>query len=422
MEYSFVDDPELRDKLLNARKNSKKEILDEKIIESNVAKEDVKVSSNLAGKNISKPNKKFEKLKSKKRKNKRKRLKPPSTKNLAVSTKQLSSMLRTGLPLLEALNIISDSNEDKTLREVFKEASIGISRGSTLQENLQKYPAIFDEMYIALVSAGETAGLLPEVLDREAKLLESLSKVKAQIKSALAYPIAIFVLTFIVIIIMLVFVIPIFVDMYASSSAKLPAITQLLVDASNLIKNPSFLIKLAPAILISFFIIKKQIKTAKFINWKDSTLLKLPITKDLVTKSCLANFSRTLSSLNSAGVPIIEALTISKKTLGNRVFQRIADRMNIEIQAGQPIYKVLAQEEKLIPIMFTSMFRIGEETGELSEMVDKLADFYEDEVSTSVKSLTSVLEPLMIVFVATVVAFILVAMYLPMFNMMSTVS
>ena len=150
-------------------------------------------------------------------------------------------------------------------------------------------------------------------------------------------------------------------------------------------------------------------------------LLKLPITKDLVTKSCLANFSRTLSSLNSAGVPILEALMISKRTLGNRVFQRIADKMNTEIQAGQPIYKVLALEVKVIPIMFTSMFRIGEETGELSEMVDKLADFYEDEVSTSVKSLTSVLEPLMIVFVAIVVAFILVAMYLPMFNMMSTV-
>ena len=331
-------------------------------------------------------------------------------------------MLRTGLPLLEALNIISESNEDKTLKKVFKEASIGISRGSTLQENLQKYPDIFDEMYIALVSAGETAGLLPEVLEREAKLLESLSKTKSQIKSALTYPIAIFVLTVIVIIVMLVFVIPVFEDMYSNSSAALPAITQLLVDASNLIKNPSFLIKAAPAIVISFFIIKKQIKTTKFINWKDSMLLKLPITKDLVTKSCLANFSRTLSSLNSAGVPIIEALMISKKTLGNRVFQRIADKMNIEIQAGQPIYKVLAQEEELIPIMFTSMFRIGEETGELSEMVDKLADFYEDEVSTSVKSLTSVLEPLMIVFVAIVVAFILIAMYLPMFNMMSTVS
>ena len=422
MEYSFVNDPELRDRLEKARKNNKKKILEEKIIDTNLAKEDVKVSGNSSEKNKSRPNKKFENLKSKKRIKKRKRLKPPSTKSLAVSTKQLSSMLRTGLPLLEALNIISDSNENKTLKEVFREASIGISRGSTLQENLQRYPDIFDEMYIALVSAGETAGLLPEVLDREAKLLESLSKIKAQIKSALTYPIAIFVLTAIVIVIMLVFVIPIFVDMYASSSAPLPGITQLLVNASNLIKNPSFLLKAAPVVLISFFIINKQIKTSKFINWKDSMLLKLPITKDLVTKSCLANFSRTLSSLNSAGVPILESLVISKKTLGNRVFQRIVDKMNIEIQAGQPIYRVLAQEEKLIPIMFTSMFRIGEETGELSEMVDKLADFYEDEVSTAVKSLTSILEPLMIVFVAIVVAFILVAMYLPMFNMMSTVS
>ena len=422
MEYSFIDDPELRDKLIKARKKNEKRVLEKNTINSNLTKEDEVVSSNLSEKNISRKNKKFENLKSKKRNYKRKRLKPPSTKSLAVSTKQLASMLRTGLPLLEALNIISESNEDKTLKAVFKEASIGISRGSTLQENLQKHPEIFDEMYIALVSAGETAGLLPEVLDREAKLLESLSKIKAQIKSALTYPIAIVVLTAIVIVIMLVFVIPVFVDMYSSSSAKLPAITQILVDASNLIKNPSFLIKAIPAILISFFIIKKQIKTAKFINWKDLMLLKLPITKDLVTKSCLANFSRTLSSLNSAGVPILESLLISKKTLGNRVFQRIADKMNVEIQAGQPIYKVLAQEEKLIPIMFTSMFRIGEETGELSEMVDKLADFYEDEVSTSVKSLTSVLEPLMIVFVAIVIAFILIAMYLPMFNMMSTVS
>ena len=421
MEYSFVNDPELREKLEKARKNTKKKNLDKKSLETNFSKE-VKVSKDFPERNKPIPNNKFENLKSKKIPKKRKRLKPPSTKNLAVSTKQLSSMLRTGLPLLEALNIIADSNEDKTLKIVFKEASIGISRGSTLQDNLQKYPEIFDEMYVALVTAGEAAGLLPEVLDREAKLLESLSKIKAQIKSALTYPIAIFVLTVIVIIIMLVFVIPIFVDMYSSSGAELPAITQFLVDASNLIKNPSFLLKFAPVALISFFIIKKQVKTAKFINWKDSTLLKLPITKDLVTKSCLANFSRTLSSLNSAGVPILEALTISKKTLGNKVFQRIAEKMNIEIQAGQPIYKVLAQEEKLIPIMFTSMFRIGEETGELSEMVDKLADFYEDEVSTSVKSLTSILEPLMIVFVAVVVAFILVAMYLPMFNMMSTVS
>ena len=420
MEYSYIKDPQLRNRLENARKNNAAKLTDFSQ-KSNNPKENQN-KSQTPRKKITKVNKKFESLKSKKRKNIKKRLKPPSTKTLAVATKQLSSMIRTGLPLLEALNILSESSDDKTLKAVFKEASIGISRGATFQEILEKHPDVFDEMYLALVSAGEAAGLLPEVLDREAKLLESLSKIKGQIKSALTYPIAIFVLTIIVIIIMLLFVIPVFVDMYSSSGAELPGLTQFLVDASNLIRDTSFLLKSVPALAISYIFLKKQIKTNRFINWKDSMLLKLPITKDLVTKSCLANFSRTLSSLNSAGVPILEALMISKRTLGNRVFQRIADKMNTEIQAGQPIYKVLAFESKVIPIMFTSMFRIGEETGELSEMVDKLADFYEDEVSTSVKSLTSVLEPLMIVFVAIVVAFILVAMYLPMFNMMSTVS
>ena len=419
MEYSFINDPVLRGKLEKASKLNIGNI--ETINENKLKKNEPVPDGNIIKKRRSKPNQKFESLKSKRKKNKRKRLKPPSTKTLAVATKQLSSMIRTGLPLLEALNILSESSDDKTLKAVFKEASIGISRGATLQEILEKHPDVFDDMYLALVSAGETAGLLPEVLDREAKLLESLSKIKGQIQSALTYPIAIFVLTVIVIIVMLVFVIPVFTDMYSSSGTKLPALTQFLVDASNLIKDPSFLLKLIPASIVGFVLTKRQMKTNKFINWKDSMLLKLPITKDLVTKSCLANFSRTLSSLNSAGVPILEALMISKRTLGNRVFQRIADKMNTEIQAGQPIYKVLALEVKVIPIMFTSMFGIGEETGELSEMVDKLADFYEDEVSTSVKSLTSVLEPLMIVFVAIVVAFILVAMYLPMFNMMSTV-
>ena len=418
MNYSFIEDPKLRDALERKRK------------ESNTIKSDPKLNAEINNNNNEvlnstrsnvKKNKKFESLKAKKKLDSKKKLKAPSTKALAIATKQLSSMIRTGLPLLEALNILAESNENKTLKYVFRDSSMGISRGSTFVSMLEKYPEVFNEMYLALVAAGETAGLLPDVLDREAGLLESLAKIKGQISSALAYPIAIFTLTIAVIIIMLVFVIPIFVDMYSSSGTDLPGLTQILVDASNAIKDPSFLIKVIPILVILIFFLKRQSKTSSFINWRDKTLLKLPITKDLVTKSCLANFSRTLSALNSAGVPILESLTISKRTLGNKVFQRIADKMNTEIQAGQPIYKVLATEEP-IPIMFTSMFRIGEETGELSEMVNKLADFYEDEVSTAVKSLTSILEPLMIVFVAGVVAFILVAMYLPMFNMMSTVS
>ena len=348
------------------------------------------------------------------------RLKKPPMKDLAVATKQLSSMIRTGLPLLDSLNIISDTSQDTTIRYAFKEIGVGISKGSTMSEMLDKYPEVFNEMYRALVSAGETAGLLPSTLDRQAKLLESLSKIKGQIKSAMSYPIAIALLTVIIVFIMMLFVIPIFVDIYDQSGAPLPGITQFLIDISNQLRSLEFYYKAIPSTIGIYFLFKYFSSRSSVLWWYDKTLLQLPITKDLVTKSCLANFSRTLSSLNSAGVPILESLTIAKKTLKNRVFSRIIDKAYIDIQSGNPMHKAL-DKESAIPIMFTSMFRIGEETGELSEMITKLADFYEDEVDTSVKSLTSILEPLMIIFVAVFVGIILIAMYLPMFSMMSTV-
>tara|TARA_Y100001968_G_C19444758_1_gene764700 strand:- start:2924 stop:4285 length:1362 start_codon:yes stop_codon:yes gene_type:complete len=348
------------------------------------------------------------------------RLKSPPMKDLAVATKQLSSMIRTGLPLLDSLNIISDTSENTTIRYVFREIGLGISKGSTMSEMLEKYPEVFNEMYRALVNAGETAGLLPTTLDRQAKLLESLAKIKSQIQSAMTYPISIAVLTIIIIFIMMIFVIPIFVDIYDQSGAALPGITQMLIDFSDQIRSINFYYKAIPSGLALYLFYKYVSSRSSVLWWYDRTLLQLPITKDLVTKSCLANFSRTLSSLNSAGVPILESLTIAKKTLKNRIFSRIIEKAYIDIQAGNPIHKAL-DRESVIPVMFTSMFRIGEETGELSEMITKLADFYEDEVSTTVKSLTSIMEPLMIIFVAVFVGIILIAMYLPMFSMMSTV-
>ena len=329
-------------------------------------------------------------------------------------------MIKTGLPLLDSLNIISETADNVTIKYVFKETSLGISKGLSMSENLEKYPEVFNEMYLALVSAGETAGLLPDTLDREAKLLESLAKIKGQIKSAMAYPIAIFTLTIVVVIAMLIFVIPIFVDIYEQSNAKLPTITQLLVDASNQLISLDFYIKAIPTVFILFQAYKYISRRPSVLWWFDRSMLYLPVVKDLVTKSCLANFSRTLSALNSAGVPILEALSISRKTISNRIFKKIIDNMYKDIQSGNPIYKVL-EKEMVIPVMFTSMFRIGEETGELSQMINKLADFYEEEVTASVKTLTSIMEPLLIVFVAVIVAVILIAMYLPMFSMMDTV-
>ncbi len=348
------------------------------------------------------------------------RLKPPPIKDLAVATKQLASMIRTGLPLLEALKIISETNENTSIQYSFREIALGISKGLTMSEMLDKYPEVFNDMYRALVSAGETAGLLPETLDRQAKLLESLAKIKGQIQSAMAYPIAIATLTIVVVFIMMLFVIPIFVDIYDQSGANLPFITQLLVDISNQLKSLPFYFKAVPTGFAVYCLYRYVSNRPSVLWWYDKTLLTLPLTKDLVTKSCLANFSRTLSSLNSAGVPILEALTIAKRTISNRIFSRIIEKVHIDIQSGNPIHKALDQEQ-VIPVMFASMFRIGEETGELSEMISKLADFYEDEVSASVKALTSIMEPLMIIFVAVFVGVILIAMYLPMFSMMQTV-
>ncbi len=348
------------------------------------------------------------------------RVKAPPTKDLAVATKQLASMIRTGLPLLEGLKIISETSENTSIKYTFREIAMGISKGLTMSEMLDKYPEVFSEMYRALVSAGETAGLLPDTLERQANLLESLAKIKGNIQSALAYPIAIATLTTVVIFLMMIFVIPIFVEIYDQSGANLPAITQILVDMSTQFKSTQFYLKAVPTGFALYLFFRYVSNKSFVLWWYDKTLLQLPITKDLVTKSCLANFSRTLSSLNSAGVPILEALSIAKRTVTNRVFGRIIDRMYKDIQSGNPIYRVLDQE-KVIPIMFTSMFRIGEETGELSQMITKLADFYEDEVSASVKALTSIMEPMLIVFVAVFVGVILIAMYLPMFSMMQTI-
>ena len=352
--------------------------------------------------------------------NRKPKVRKPSAKSLALATKQLSSLIKTGVPIIESLVLVADTLDDRNLALVFREISAGISRGQTITEMLIAYPKVFDDMYIALVDAGEQGGLLSEVLIRESKLLESLSKLKGQILGALAYPIAIFILVIVVVIVMLTFVMPVFVDMYSSSGTELPAITQMMVNASNWIRSPVNIMTLVASGIALYFFINYLSAMPRVISAKDKFLLKLPIVGDLITKNSLASFSRTLSSLTSAGVPLLESIAIAKKTISNIVFTGVVDRLYYGVQIGKSSHEILS-EEPSIPKMFTAMFRIGEETGELGEMVDKLADFYEDEVTAAVKALTSVLEPMMIVIVAGVVALMLVAMYLPMFNMMQTV-
>jgi len=350
----------------------------------------------------------------------RKKLKSPPTKSLAIATKQLASMVKTGLPIVEALNLVAETSDHKSIREAFRDVADGIGKGNTVVEMLERHPLVFDEMYIALADAGEQAGMLAEVLEREASLLETLAKLKGQIKSAMTYPIAISLLVVIVVVIMLLFVIPIFADIYKSSGAALPALTQVLIDASNWLKNAGNIMILGGSLVAIYWGLGQAMKKESVIRAVDKATLSMPVVGDLTTKSNLANFARTLASLSTAGVPLLEAILIARRTLGNTVYRDIMGEMYQSIRVGDPIYKSLTDNER-VPKMFSAMFRIGEQTGELSGMIDKLADFYEEEVSTAVKSLTSILEPMMIVIVAGVVAVILVAMYLPMFNMMSTV-
>ncbi|WP_392346800.1 type II secretion system F family protein [Parasynechococcus sp.] len=282
----------------------------------------------------------------------------PSTKDLAISTKQLASMIRTGLPLLEALNIISSSSDNKSLKSIYKENSIGISKRTTLLDNLALYLNIFDEMYLALVSAVETAEKLPEVLDRESKLLESLAKIKGQIRSAMAYPIGISVITFVVVIITLIYVMPVFVEMYSKSGADLPDLTQFLVDASSIITDPMFLVKLLPISVISFFIIRILSRQEPVPLWKDRLFLEIPVVSSLIIKSSLANFFRTLSSLNDAGVPILEALQISKRILSNLVFKNVITKIYYESNPGNQSTK-LWKEIKLFLSRSRRRFGLG---------------------------------------------------------------
>ena len=412
--------------LSSIRKKRKQQNIEAKVAKS-ASPENIKKTANLT-KNNSQINRnkpasdlrKTKNSKAHKKSNSVTKVKRPSAKSLALATKQLSSLIKTGVPIIESLVLVAETLDDKNLAFVFKEISQGISKGQTITEMLISFPKVFDDMYVALVDAGEQGGLLSEVLIRESKLLESLSKLKGQILGALAYPIAIFVLVIVVVIVMLTFVMPVFVDMYSQSGTELPAITQMMVDASDWIRSPLNIAILIGIVIGLYLFLKYILSVPRVIAAKDRLLLRLPVVGDLITKNSLASFSRTLSSLTSAGVPLLESIAISKKTMSNVVFTGVVDRLYYGVQVGKSSNEVLS-EEPAIPKMFTAMFRIGEETGELGEMVDKLADFYEDEVTAAVKALTSVLEPLMIVIVAGVVALMLVAMYLPMFNMMNTV-
>lgn len=342
-------------------------------------------------------------------------------KDLVVFTRQFGTMINAGLPLVQCLEILSTQSENKVLREAVSEVKGQVEAGSTFSDALRRHPKVFDELYVNMVHAGEVGGLLDTILTRLAKHIEKAMKLKGQIKSAMIYPSAIIGVAAIVITVLMIWVIPIFAKMFdelSSGKMGLPGPTQLVIDMSNAFQ--SYWYVGGGMIIAAVFGVKKYYATPSGRMAIDKLLLKAPIVGDLIRKASVAKFTRTLGTLLSSGVPLLDGLSICAKTSGNKVIEETLLNARVSISGGKTIAEPLSQSQ-VFPKMVTHMIAVGESTGALDAMLGKIADFYEDEVDQAVASLTSLLEPMMMVFLGVVIGFIVIAMYLPIFKMASAI-
>jgi type IV pilus assembly protein PilC len=342
-------------------------------------------------------------------------------KDLVVFTRQFGTMINAGLPLVQCLEILSTQSENKVLRETIGEVKGQVEAGSTFSDALRRHPKVFDDLYVNMVNAGEVGGLLDTILTRLAKHIEKAMKLKGAIKSAMIYPSAILGVAAIVIAVLMIWVIPIFAKMFDELSGGkmgLPGPTQLVIDVSNVFQ--SYWYMGVGFIFAVSFAVKKYYATPKGRMVIDKFLLKTPVFGDLIRKASVAKFTRTLGTLLSSGVPLLDGLTICAKTSGNKVIEEALVNARVSISGGKTIADPLAQSQ-VFPKMVTHMIAVGESTGALDAMLGKIADFYEDEVDQAVASLTALLEPAMMVFLGVVIGFIVIAMYLPIFKMASAI-
>ncbi len=345
-----------------------------------------------------------------------------SEKDLVVFTRQFGTMINAGLPLIQCLEILSNQSENAALRKSVGAIKVQVEGGSTFSDALRRHPKVFDDLYVNMVHAGEVGGLLDTILGRLSKYIEKAMKLKGQIKSAMVYPASILGIAFIVIAVLMIFVIPVFEKMFKDMSGgkvALPGPTQLVIDMSNFAQSSWYIILGGGILAVVAF--KKYYATAKGKYQMDKLLLKLPVFGDLVRKASVAKFTRTLGTLITSGVPLLDALTICAKTSGNKIIEEALVNARVSISGGKTISEPLAKSQ-VFPKMVTHMIAVGESTGALDAMLGKIADFYEDEVDQAVASLTALLEPMMMVFLGVLIGFIVVAMYLPIFTMANAIS
>lgn len=339
-----------------------------------------------------------------------------SNRELQIFTRQFSTLINAGIPIVDSLKILGEGKRNEVLKNAANRVKENLEGGKRLGDSLAQFPQIFDRFFVNMVRAGEEAGILDGILNRLAIYLEKSEKLRKQIISALFYPATIIIIAILVVSGILIFIIPRFQDLYSNSGKQLPGLTLMVVNLSNLFIHKWWLVL---AVLFGVPI--------AFIQWyrtdegratMDRFFIQSPIFGDLVQKASIARMTRTLSTLLSSGVSVIDALDIAAKTAGNRVIEDTLLRSKEAVTGGKPLVAPLMRE-KLIPDMVTQMIAIGEQSGTLDTMLGKIADFYEDDVENAVKALTSLIEPLLMVVLGGIIAFIVIAMYLPIFDLAS---
>ncbi|MCW2975963.1 MAG: hypothetical protein JWM06_1244 [Actinomycetia bacterium] len=339
-------------------------------------------------------------------------------KSLQIFSRQFATMIEAGLNVVGSLVILEEQTSDQALAACVNELRKDVEGGLLLSEAMARHPKVFSRLYVSMVEAGEAAGILDIVLDRVAFQIEKQEAIRRRIKGAMVYPTMVLIFATLVLIGMLMFLVPVFVKIFGQLGGQLPTLTQYVVSASNLLKDRPYVLLLIPLAVWSFF--KWKATETGRQNW-DKFKLRLPMKiGDTVLKVTMARFSRTLSTLVAAGVDIIKALEITGQTAGNWVIEDALAGVRTKVHEGVPIAQPLIENE-IFPPMVAQMVKIGEETGELEKMLGKIADFYEDEVDAAVSSLSSLVEPIMMIGVGIMVGIVIIAMYLPMFKMLTLV-
>jgi type IV pilus assembly protein PilC len=346
-------------------------------------------------------------------------LKPKVTvRDIILFSRQFSTMIDAGLPIIQCLDILQAQQENKTFKKILRSIKEAVESGSTLAESLQKFPKEFDELFVNMIAAGEAGGILDVILRRLAAYLEKIAKLKAKVKGAMVYPTVTLAIAVIVLSIILIFVIPVFQSMFADFGGELPAPTQMVINLSEFAKANVLYIIIALTLFIIAY--KRFYRTRKGRIFIDKAVLKLPVMGILIRKVAVAKFSRTMGTMLTSGVSILDALDIVAKTAGNKTIENSVYNVRAAISEGRTMADPLL-ESGVFPSMVCQMIAVGESTGALDAMLNKIADFYDEEVDQAVENLTALIEPFMLVFLGVTIGGLVISMYLPIFKMASVV-